>query len=391
MPLMTARVVWNAPLRLASSTASQSASLKPQQEVVPGQPGVVHQDVDRVRAPLPRPRSRPRPAPPSPRRRRSPRARSPSSAATACGLARLAAHDRHLGPGAVQRARDRESDAARAAGDEGDLAGEVDGRSWTHHARNFSTSSAVPSVTAGRPGHDPLEQPATARCPGPISTKVGARAPAPRPPACSPPSAPARSAARPAAACASAPVRTGSRAGVGDDREASGPRTARRVERVVQAGHRRRHEGRVERPAHLEREHPLGARAPCRPRPRGRRPAGSPEMTVWSGALRLAATATPSGPEASLQAASTSSVARPSTAAIAPGRGVPASYISSPRRRTRRAASVGAQRAGRHVGAVLAQAVARAGAARPRRRSLAPPPRPPPSARGSRAGRCGSG
>ena len=43
---------------------------------------------------------------------------------------------------------------------------------------------------------------------------------------------------------------------------------------------------------------------------------------------------------------------------MAPGRAAPASYISSPRRRTSRAASAADERARRHVGAVLAEAVA---------------------------------
>src|SRR5437899_1968362 len=68
---------------------------------------------------------------------------------------------------------------------------------------------------------------------------------------------------------------------------------------------------------------------------------GSPEMTVWSGAFRLAATTTSPPVEAARHAASTSLVASPSTAAIVPGRSVPACCISSPRRRTSTAASVG--------------------------------------------------
>ena len=66
-------------------------------------------------------------------------------------------------------------------------------------------------------------------------------------------------------------------------------------------------------------------------------------MTVCSGLLRLAGTATAPFREASRQAASTSAGSRPSTAAMAPGRRRPASSISSPRRRTSRAASVAAR------------------------------------------------
>src|SRR6185369_16343686 len=69
--------------------------------------------------------------------------------------------------------------------------------------------------------------------------------------------------------------------------------------------------------------------------------AGSPEMTVWSGALRLAGTATSLLLDAPSQAAATSAVLSPMMAAIAPARGFPASSINSPRRRTMRAPSVG--------------------------------------------------
>src|SRR5207249_178638 len=51
---------------------------------------------------------------------------------------------------------------------------------------------------------------------------------------------------------------------------------------------------------------------------------GSPEMTVWSGAFRFAATATAPPTDDSRQAASTSAVASPSTAAMVPGRSLPA-------------------------------------------------------------------
>src|SRR3989454_3385888 len=69
---------------------------------------------------------------------------------------------------------------------------------------------------------------------------------------------------------------------------------------------------------------------------------GSPEVTVWSGAFRFAATTTAPPLEAARHAASTSAVARPSTAAMVPGRSVPACCISSPRLRTNAAPSVGA-------------------------------------------------
>ena len=59
------------------------------------------------------------------------------------------------------------------------------------------------------------------------------------------------------------------------------------------------------------------------------------EMTVWSGVLRLAATATDPFLLTALQADSTASVASPTTAAMVPCRTLPASSINSPRFRTR--------------------------------------------------------
>ena len=61
-------------------------------------------------------------------------------------------------------------------------------------------------------------------------------------------------------------------------------------ERLAQPVHRGRHQRRVERAAHLERHHPLGA-ARLAAFAGAVTAAGSPEITVWSGALRLAATA----------------------------------------------------------------------------------------------------
>ena len=187
IPLITARVVWNAPLRLASSTASQSASVSRSRMLSRVRPGVVDQDVDRARAPARRRRWRPRPGPPGPRRRPRPAARSPSSAATARARACSRPTTATLAPARVERPRDGEPDAAGAAGDEGGLAGEVDGRS---SPRNVSTSSAVPSVTAVAPGTIRLSSPAST-FPGPISTKVAPGRQRGGAPACTPPSGPA--------------------------------------------------------------------------------------------------------------------------------------------------------------------------------------------------------
>ena len=64
-------------------------------------------------------------------------------------------------------------------------------RSSAHAPRNFSTSSAVPSVDAGGAGHDPLEQ-TDSTCPGPISTKRASGTSSAARSACTRPSAPAR-------------------------------------------------------------------------------------------------------------------------------------------------------------------------------------------------------
>jgi hypothetical protein len=62
-------------------------------------------------------------------------------------------------------------------------------------------------------------------------------------------------------------------------------------------------------------------------------------MTIWSGALRLAGTTTSRPVLATRHTWATFSISSPSTAAMVPGRRWPACHISSPRRRTRRAAS----------------------------------------------------
>ena len=128
MPLMTARVVWNAPLRLASSTASQSASVSRSRMLSRVRPALLtrmsigpracsaaaiggldlialgHVAADPGRA--------------------ARRARRRPAAARACSRPTTAT----LAPAAVERSRDGEADAAGAAGDEGGLAAEVDGR-----------------------------------------------------------------------------------------------------------------------------------------------------------------------------------------------------------------------------------------------------------------------
>ena len=89
-------------------------------------------------------------------------------------------------------------------------------------------------------------------------------------------------------------------------------------------------------------------------------------MTVWSGAFRLAGTATSLPLEARLAGGrSTSAAPSPMTAAMAPARALPASSISSPRRRTMRAPSVGVSAPGGDVRAVLAEAVPGGGDHRP--------------------------
>ena len=207
--------------------------------------------------------------------------------------------------------------------------------------------------------------------------------------ACTPPSAPATTTCSASSARARVDVAHRQRRGVGDHREARRAERAPPRARHGRPGHRRGHQRRVERPAHLEREHALGARglAGLAGAGHGGRIAGDHGLVgrVEVGRHRhLAARSTPPH-----SAPSTSAAPRPSTAAIAPARACPASSISSPRRRTTRAPSVGVERAGRDVRAVLAQAVPgrRHHAARAARPTTAARRR---CARESRAARCAS-
>ena len=150
-------------------------------------------------------------------------------------------------------------------------------------------------------------------------------------------------------------------AGVGDDRKRR-VGEGRAGERLAQPVHRRRHERRVERAAHLERQHPLGAArlAPLAGAVDAGGIAGDDGLVgrVEVGGHR----APPSCPRPRRRRPPPAPVARPSTAAMAPGRSCPASSISSPRRRTSRAASAAVSVPRGDVGAVLAQAVSRAAA-----------------------------
>ena len=162
---------------------------------------------------------------------------------------------------------------------------------------------------------------------------------------------------------ASIPVRTASPLALAITGKAGSPKSTP-VSASCSPSTAGRHERGVERAAHLERNDPLGAaRLAALARP-GRPPADRPRSTVWSGALRFAATATPSGPEASLQAWSTCSVDETEHGGHGAGprlaRRVHQLAAAAHERRRRG----GAHGAGRDVGAVLAEAVPGRGADR---------------------------
>ena len=117
MPLMTARMVWKAPLRLASSTASQSSSLSRSRMLSRVRPALLTRmsigpracSAAAIAASTCAASSHiaGHPGGPLAQRRRDP-----------CRLRPIAADDGHLGARAVERLRDGESDAPGAAGDE---------------------------------------------------------------------------------------------------------------------------------------------------------------------------------------------------------------------------------------------------------------------------------
>ena len=226
------------------------------------------------------------------------------------------------------------------------------------HARNFSTSSAVPSVSVRGARDDPLEQARRGRSRvRPRRTSRPARAPRPRCMHSTHRTGAVSWSAR--SRFASAPVVTGSPLALAMTGNAGSAKRTR-AERLAQPVHRRRHQRRVEGAAHLERQHPLGAARLAAFAGARSTAAGSPEMTVWSGALRLAATATPSVVRGLVAGGlHLARSARPSTAAIAPGRcaaGLEHQLAAPPDqpRRVRRG-----ERARGHVRAVLAEAVPR--------------------------------
>src|SRR5229473_4365882 len=252
------------------------------------------------------------------------------------GLGAVAPEDGHLRARHREGLRNRVPDAAAPARHHGDLSGQVD----LHAAsRNVATSSAVPRLMTLAPGTMRRNSPAST-FPGPASMK---RAPVPA-------SSAARcmqdthrtgavswSASRRRARVAS---RTGSAVALAITGNAGGWNGAcsSATRRWFAAGAMRD-----------EWNAPLTFSGTTRLAPRALHAApafatasGSPEITVWSGAFRFAATTTAPSLDAARHASSTCAVARPSTAAMVPGRSVPACCISSPRRRTRAAASVGA-------------------------------------------------
>src|SRR3989440_6329006 len=255
-------------------------------------------------------------------------------------LGAVAPDDRHLRARHGEGLRDGVPDAAAPPRDDGHFSGQVN----SHHlrqaaSRNVATSSAVPRRVTVAPGTMRRSSPAST-VPGPASMKRA--------------SAPASSAAR----CMHVTHRTGAVSWSASRRRARvASRTGSAVALAItgNAGSRNGARSSASRRWFAagamsdEWNAPLTLRGTTRLAPRARHAApafatasGSPEITVWSGALRLAATTTAPPLEAARHAASTSAVARPSTAAMVPGRSVPACCISSPRRRTRAAASVGA-------------------------------------------------
>ena len=130
---------------------------QPEQDVVPGEPGVVDQDVDRAQRRL---GGRDRGLDLGRRRRRrrpTPVARSPSSPATARARSASRPDDRHLGARAVERAGDGEADAAGAAGDEGGLCRRDRAVVTIRNLLDFV--APCPSVTVAAPGTIRLSRP----------------------------------------------------------------------------------------------------------------------------------------------------------------------------------------------------------------------------------------
>ncbi len=173
MPLIAPRVVWNAPFRLASSTASQSSSLSRSRMLSRVRPALLtrmsigperrfrrgkrRSDLLRHRDVAARRRRRARPAPPPPSRARSASRPTIATFAPAPCSAR-----------AMARPMPRVLPVTKATLP-------VRSMAW-HHARNFSTSSAVPSVDrAARPGTIRLSRP-DSTLPGPTSTNVASGA-----------------------------------------------------------------------------------------------------------------------------------------------------------------------------------------------------------------------
>ena len=219
MPLIAARVVWNAPFRLASSTASQSASvsrsrmlsrvrpaLLTRMSIGPSAASAAATAASTCSADGDVAGRRPRRGRPAPRPRHG---RAPRPARRSRPWRR-----RREGRG---RSRDR---SPGAAGDEGGLAGQIDAHGSCEELLHLVRRS---QRDLG-PGNDPLEQP-------------GQHVPRTRSPRTSPRAKPPRrrmhsthrtgavswSASR---RLASAPVGHRLAARVGDDRETRDPRTA---------------------------------------------------------------------------------------------------------------------------------------------------------------------
>ena len=118
----TACVQVNAPVRLTASTWSHSLALHPHQQLVARDPRIVHEDVDRARAPSTRPCTRPSTAGWSVTSTAAASAAPPAAAISAATPAAcVAQHVGHDDDGAApaELQRDRPANAARRARDNG--------------------------------------------------------------------------------------------------------------------------------------------------------------------------------------------------------------------------------------------------------------------------------
>src|SRR5213596_1566479 len=304
----------------------------PKQQVVARGAGVVHDHVDAPEVPLHRGDRRLHLSGVAHVTSVAPRRAVGQRMGDGLGLGAVAPQDGQLRPRHREGLRDGVPDAAAPARHHGDLPGQVDLRSAS---RNVATSSAVPRLMTLAPGTMRRNSPAST-FPGPTSMK---RAPVPA-------SSAARcmqdthrtgavswSASRRRARVAS---RTGSAVALAITGNAGGWNGAcsSATRRWFAAGAMR---DEWNAPLTLSGTTRLAPRA-LHAAPAFATASGSPEITVWSGAFRFAATTTAPPLDQTVISGDPDAVAKAGAAAMVPGRSVPACCISSPRRRTRAAA-----------------------------------------------------